>query len=230
MNPSIDAGGPVWKIAFSPDSATLAATYVQPGPQAGMAAVWGVADGALRYRVPVDDAYGTPGAATFSPDGSLLATGGGTGFVRLWDARTGQQSGQQLLTIAGRITNLEFTPDGRSLISTGTDGTVRMIDVASRQQPSSPLPGGEDNSMAVLSPDGSRLYVVYGDDGHGYAWDIAPADLAAHACVVAGRILTQDEWARYLPDRPYAPACTSGVVSDAQPSSGAAAEQASATP
>ena len=47
-------------------------------------------------------------------------------------------------------------------------------------------------------------------DGRAFAWDISPGALEATACKVAGRTLTEAEWALYLPDRPYAPACAGG--------------------
>jgi hypothetical protein len=37
--------------------------------------------------------------------------------------------------------------------------------------------------------------------------DMNTSHWAARACALAGRALTRDEWARYLPDRPYEPAC-----------------------
>ena len=61
--------------------------------------------------------------------------------------------------------------------------------------------------MRRPSPDGSRVYVAYGN-GQGFDWSIDPAVWAKDACTIAGRTLTKAEWAQYLPNRPYAPACT----------------------
>jgi WD40 repeat protein len=53
---------------------------------AGLAAyVWEVHTGRLRHRIRVHS--GTVHALTFSPDGSLLATGAQDGSVCLWDLR-----------------------------------------------------------------------------------------------------------------------------------------------
>ena len=41
-----------------------------------------------------------------------------------------------------------------------------------------------------------------------YEWDADPTDWAAHACEVAGRNLTSEEWDSYLPGRPYQVVCT----------------------
>lgn len=35
-----------------------------------------------------------------------------------------------------------------------------------------------------------------------------PADWIGTACAVAGRDLSEAEWARYLPDRPWEQTCT----------------------
>ena len=45
------------------------------------------------------------------------------------------------------------------------------------------------------------------EDGPGHVYPLDPARWLARACTVAGRDLTQAEWDRYLPDRPYRPVC-----------------------
>jgi WD40 repeat protein len=198
--------GEVYSVAFSPDSASIVATYASVNPVAGSAAVWSVADGTVRYRVSVDDGYGVPFVAVFSHDGKLLVTGGGLGQIRFWDVATGVQVGRPVLGDAGWIETLSFAPDDSVIVAAGTDGTVRLIDPVARQQLGSSLPGGESNSIATVGPDG-RVFVAYGDAGQGFVWDISLASLQAHACSLAQRTLTQVEWEQYLPTRSYEPAC-----------------------
>lgn len=60
-------------------------------------------------------------SAAFNPDGSIYATGDGSGIVKLWDAR----GGRLLRTISahmGRVTSLAFSPDGRALVSESKPG------------------------------------------------------------------------------------------------------------
>jgi WD40 repeat protein len=59
----------------------------------------------------------------FSPDGTLLATGGGS--VRLWNPATQQPVGDPL-THDGPVHGVVFSPDGTLLATNGRDGTVRL--------------------------------------------------------------------------------------------------------
>jgi hypothetical protein len=56
--------------------------------------------------------------------------------------------------------------------------------------------------VAEFDPDGNRVYGSY-DSGETFIWDVDPQRWADHACEVAGRDLTNEEWNRFLPDRPY---------------------------
>ncbi len=201
--------GAVFDLAFSGDSKSLAVTYSATDPSAGKAAVWSLPDGTLRYEVSVDDDYGSPFAATFSHDGKLLATGGGIGEIRFWDAATGAKIGRPVFGNAGWVSTLAFTADDSVLVAAGTDGTVRLIDPVERQQLGASLPGGVSDSIAAVGPD-DRVFVDYEDTGLGYVWDISLDSLKTHACTLAGRTLTQTEWDQYLPGRPYQPTCGPG--------------------
>jgi len=128
--------------------------------------------------------------------------------LRFWDPG-GLPNRRSVLASTGAVLTLSFDQSGTLLVAAGTDGTTRLIDAAGRQQLGSALPGGEVDVRAVLSPDGRRAFAIYAD-GHAFAWDISPEAVAAHACTVAGRTLTEAEWALYLPGSPYQPACAGG--------------------
>ncbi len=199
----IQAAADILAVAIDPTTGSIAAGLAG---LPGKAVVFAPGSVAPRYSVDVDDAPGTY-AVAFSPDGKTLATGGGTGDVRLWDASDGAPIGRPVKASAGFVTSISWGADGQQLLTGGTDGTVRLIDVAS-QSVSGSLPGESDQHVGVTySSDGRDVLASY-DSGSAFDWKIGTADWASTACAVAGRTLTQDEWAQYLPGRPYQPACT----------------------
>ena len=47
------------------------------------------------------------------------------------------------------------------------------------------------------TPDGSKLIVVY-EDGKGFVWPVSLRAREDHACAVAGRNFTREEWSRFV--------------------------------
>ena len=146
-------------------------------------------------------------AVAFAPDGTL-ASGAWSGIVSLWDPRTGTQIGHRALVDAAPVASLAFAPDGRTLaIAGGSSGHTRLWMTSTMQQLGSDLPGGAGQwGSAAYTPDGRDLLTVYGD-GSADRWPVTVNAWEQHACAVAGRGFTREEWSRFVSGRPYEAVC-----------------------
>jgi WD40 repeat protein len=71
---------------------------------------------------------------TFSPDGKLLATGGGEptrgGEIKLWQATTGQSMQSFSNVHSDAVFGLDFSPDGKFLASSAADKFMKVIELS----------------------------------------------------------------------------------------------------
>jgi WD40 repeat protein len=145
-----------------------------------------------------------------SPDGKVLAVGGGDGVVRLWNATTWKPLGPPTTVVAGQVHNLEFTPDGQELVVTSTGGKTNLWSVPEMHQVGPDLQPGFVGvggwSYSTLVNGGASAVVVF-VDGEAFSWPITPSGWVAAACSIAGRNMTAAEWSTYVPSRPYAKTC-----------------------
>src|SRR5262249_13886807 len=99
-----------------------------------------------------------------SPDGKLLAVGGGTyrdGCPKVYDL-PGRQKRIAFEGHTDTVFAVKFTADGKHLTSAGTDRTVRIWDVATGQQKTSIAHPGPVYGLA-LTPDGGAVAAVCTD-------------------------------------------------------------------
>jgi WD40 repeat protein len=194
-------GSPLSDVAASADGALVASAQVSFGG----ATVWDVASGETVASVRGLVTYESQ-AVALSPDGRLLAVGGFSNDVRIWDVPTETLLHELYVGGAGAF-SLEFTPDGRVLAVSGIEPTASLWDVATGTQIGLELPsGGAGRTALDLSADGKQLLMT-SVDGEGAVWDLDPESWKQRACAIAGRTLTRAEWEQFLPGRPYEPAC-----------------------
>ncbi len=142
-----------------------------------------------------------PSVADFSPDSRQLAIAAGNGIV-VASTSTGNIA-ETLHDHDGAVIAVEFRPNGE-LVTAGANGAIITWDLGdwsaefrtdtfTEQTASVKL---DERTVALEQPHGNTQVIV-----------ADPAAWMKRACQVAGRVLTEQEWAEHLGARPYAPAC-----------------------
>jgi WD40 repeat protein len=158
----------VKSASFSPDGAS-----VVTASQDNKARIWDSRTGRIWKTLSRPETWpgiaGTGPAerlalrATYSPDGRWIATtihSTTNGIAQVWDAKTGQSFGQQVIYTNGVVLNTEFSPDGQYFLTAGDTyigDTVRLYKIVDALVPIWNLTDFGNSVSAVFSPDSRQI-------------------------------------------------------------------------
>ena len=139
-------------------------------------ALLGALEHGARIRAWLQGLGSNVNAASYSPDGRLLATLTEDGTT-LWDTATWRRAGPPLRGEPGGD-GLAFSPDGRTLAVAGGAGHVELWDVTTRRvvrrltDPAA-VPGQAALGAVAFSPDGTVVTAGGVDTNHVTLWNVA---------------------------------------------------------
>jgi WD40 repeat protein len=114
-------------------------------------------------------------AVRFSPDGKMIATGGGelsrSGDVILFDVATGKATQTWKERHGDTVLCLDFSPDGKRIASGGADKIARVTDIATGKQVNL-FEGHTHHVMGIAFRADGRVLATAGADGVVSTWDM----------------------------------------------------------
>ncbi|MGP3956901.1 caspase, EACC1-associated type [Nonomuraea sp. 3N208] len=191
--------------AFRPSGSVLAT-----GSGTAAVRLWDVSKPAQPRRLA--DFAAAPGGVLdlqFSRDGKTLAAAASDGTTRLWDVTRPEQP-KRVSTLPGHVADVSavaFSGDGRTLATASRDRTIRVWNIADRARPSlwAVLGGTSAVDDVEFGPDGTVLAGT--SDLATQLWGLSVEQASESVCQSSGMSITREEWAQYLPGRPYTLPC-----------------------
>ena len=195
--------GSVLSLAFSGDGKLLATG------SAGRVDLWDTASRAHvgKPMTVVDDAFLS---VAVDPASRFVAAGAAVAPVHVWRVSDQELAFPPLSGHPGFVTGVAFRPDAGLLATSDLFGGTRLWDPATGlaygDELLSPRPKSHEPDVPLpflglrngFSPDGGRVAAASAY-GRAMVWDVDPAAWPDRACAIAGRNLSREEWAIYLP-------------------------------
>jgi len=147
-------------------------------------------------------------AADASPDGSTEAIAGDSGEIITFDVSTGDEQ-RRSAGLGAPVYWLDYSDDGELLVSGADDGGVSLWDAATLDLLGTVYPHhhGEPVPAGAQFIGDSHDVAIASYDGRVYQWETDLDRAIDFACQMAGRNLTEEEWAEFLPAQPYQSVC-----------------------
>jgi WD40 repeat protein len=179
-------GEPVYQVVWGPlgtEMASRSRTHVW---------VWDTSSGRMK-RLPGERIYDS---LYIFREGEVLGVMQDDEHVaQVWDVTRNRLLAQQ---VHHDLVNLwAFSRDGSLLATASSDETVRIWEARTGRSLAVLRPGDYVVQMG-FSADGTLLSITTEEDKVTHVWRVRAKDLAARACQIAGRNLTDEEWNTYI--------------------------------
>jgi len=163
--PNVRQSQKVYAVAISPDSKLIAGAGLtsldrkeglvfKPVSSKSFVTLWDAQTGKYRCSAGDHEPYST--SIAFSPDGTLLASGGADGTIKIWSLTT-SEAPKVWSKHVGRVNAIAFSPSGKILASVGKDRTVKLWQVSTGQMITSFAKSGEEITSITFRPDGQAF-------------------------------------------------------------------------
>ncbi|MBN2471050.1 MAG: protein kinase [Anaerolineae bacterium] len=190
---------------------TLDGSRLISADRSGEIRIWRVDSGERLHLITHNTAVNM---LALNAQGTLLAAGDRENVVRVWDLNTGRAVLPPLAGHAHWVLSAAFSPDGTTLATGSRDGSIILWDVQTGRVLGSPLVGADEGWVMTLAYEEDGETLLAASTTGVTRWNAGLTTWQAEACTLAGRSLTEEEWARYLPDLPYNTTCPVSADTD----------------
>ena len=190
----------VGSISETPDATRAVITWWNVKRATSETGVFEISTGDLIAR----GLYGLEGSLAVDDD---RLVGVAEDEARIYDLRTLEPLAA-LARAAGGGNRIAVSADGRTLLNVGYNNTLTLYDLAGNVALAGPLDGAADATLIAggfLTADGESLIEALPSGIR--IWDLGARQQSTHACTLAGRELTTDEWTTYFPGEERVETC-----------------------